>query len=446
MALTNPKIVGPISELTTSLRVQGQVVGAEVSIFTSAPAQSLVAKGKATSSDQRFSLLGGVQLSSKNLLFAMQDLGGDSSVTPSGDLQMGVQPKPQSAGDIGSVGYNTHLFECGRFMWITGAIPGAQVQVAAGPQLLGTGTCLEGDARFGLTTPVPHTGSTSANQIVPPFPPGPGVSRVPDPLPVPIGHQLPPPLLQQPVRGCDPSVFVSMVFDGALVTMKRSSGLTDQAGFDLAALTWVLAAPLKEGDKLIIEQEVAINCERPGKFSDPINVGPLRPLDPPVVAGPLCAGTPMVTINNLRSGATVHISTHGKVITGQAPPGLASFDFQVPPLEPGPITATQELCGILSGSSAVVTVNPHQDNVPAAHIVGPLFECGRNVSVDNIHPGSTLQVFKVMGSNIFPISPQVTVHATQAAIGVAPYLHFPETSWWCSGLVPTRASGRRRSP
>jgi PLAT/LH2 domain len=435
MALTNPKIVGPISELTTSIRVQGQIVGANVAIFTSTPTKSLVAKGTATSSDQRFPLLSGVQLSFKNHLFAMQDLGGDSSVAPSGDLQMGVQPKPQSAGDVGSVGFNTHLFECGRYVWITGAIPGAQVQVTQGVQVLGTGTCLEGDARFALTTPVPHSGSVTANQIAPPFP-GPGVSRVPDLLPFPPGHPLPPPVIQQPVRGCDPSIFVSGVFDGSLVTMKGSSGSTDQAGFDLGALTWILAGPLKESDKLIIEQQVAINCERAGKFSDPIIVGPLKPLDPPVVAGPVCAGTTVLSLSKLRAGALVHISTNGKVINGQTPPGVTAFDFFVPPLEAGSITATQELCGVVSGPSDAVTVDPHEDNVPAAHIVGPLFDCARNVSVDNIHPGSTLQIFAVKGGVVFPISPQVTVYGAQAAIGVAPYLHVPEDvfviQWACS--------------
>ena len=49
LALTNPKIADPISGLT--------------------------------SSDQRFTMLGGVHMSFKNLLFAMQSLGGDSSVS-----------------------------------------------------------------------------------------------------------------------------------------------------------------------------------------------------------------------------------------------------------------------------------------------------------------------------------------------------------------------------
>jgi hypothetical protein len=436
MALTNPKIVGPVSELTTSIRVQGQIVGADVSIFSSTPVKSLVAKGKATSSDERFPLLGGVQLSAANLLFAMQELGSDKSVLPSGDLQMAVQPKPKSAGEIGSVGFLTHLFECGRYLWINGSIPGAGVQAMAGALILGTGTSMEGDARFELTHPVPHTGSVTASQIVPPFPPGPGASRIPDPLPVPVGHPLTPPVIQQPVRGCDPSVLVSNVFDGALVTIERSSGLVDAAGFDRDALQFILQSPVKEGDKLIIKQEVALNCERQTEFSAAIIVGPPKPVDPPAVVAPLCAGGTVVTLINLRPGALVHISTNGTVVTGQAPPDVTSFDFSVPTLAVGPVTATQEVCGIVSGPSKAVIVDPHQDNVPPAQVVGPLFDCARNVSVNNIHPGSTLQIFAVQGPNIFPISQQVTVYATQAAIAVAPYLHFPEdvmvVQWACS--------------
>jgi glycerophosphoryl diester phosphodiesterase len=435
MALTNPTIIGPISELTTSVRLQGQLAGATVTIFTASPVQTLLAKGVATSSDQRFPLLPGVHLSAAHKLFAMQDLGGDSSVVPGGDLFMGVQPKPQSAGDIGTVGFRTHPFECGRYMWVAGGIPGAEVQVSSGAQLLGSGPSLEGDARFDLTHSVPHTGSVTANQNIPGLAAGPPVSQNIDPLPqFPFRH-LPAPVIQEPVRGCDSSIFVSNVFDGALVTMKRSSGSTDQAGFDLGALT-LDVPPLKEADKLIIEQEVAINCERVGTFSQPVIVGPLQPVDPPKVDKPLCAGSTVVTVEKLRSAALVHISNNGKVTTGQAPPGAAKFDFHVPPLEAGTVTATQELCGIVSAASEAVKVDPHPDHIDPVTVVRPLLDCARNVSVINVHPGATLQVFAINGPLVKPISNMDTVYGTQAVISVAPFLHFPQDvfimQWACS--------------
>jgi hypothetical protein len=186
--------------------------------------------------------------------------------------------------------------------------------------------------RFALSRGLPHATQVIAHQVVPAFPHGPDVSRVPDPLPSPVGKPLPPPVIQPPIRGCDSSVLVTNVFDGALVTVKRSSGLTDQAGFDLDALHFILQKPLVENEDLTVEQEVAINCERKGQFSKPIKVGPLKPLDPPVVKGPLCAGATVVTVSELRPNALVHISADGKVTTGQAPPDVASFDFNVPPL------------------------------------------------------------------------------------------------------------------
>jgi hypothetical protein len=177
-------------------------------------------------------------------------------------------------------------------------------------------------------------------------------------------------------------------------------------------------------------------CERKGQFSKPIKVGPLKPLDPPVVKGPLCAGATVVTVSELRPNALVHISADGKVTTGQAPPDVTSFDFNVPPLLGGPVTATQELCQVVSGPSQAVKVDPHQANVPPAHIIGPLFECARTVSVDQIHPGSTLQVRAKTANGDFPISGFVTTSATQTAIAVAPYLHLKEDvyvmQWACS--------------
>ncbi len=436
MPLTNPKIVGPVSELTTSIRVQSQLVGAEVSIFSSKPAQHLLAQGVATASDQRFTLAAGAHLSAHDLLFAMQSLGGESSVAPSGDLGMGVQPKPGSAGEIGGVGFKTHLFECGQYVWVTGAIPGAQVEVTAGGQVMGHGTCLEGDARFALNKGLPHATPVNAHQSVPAFPPGPDVSRVPDPLPGPIGKPLTPPQITPPLRGCDASILVTHVFDGAQVTVKRTSGLTDQAGFDLDALRFILQKPLAENDDLIIEQEVALNCERKGQFSKPVKVGPLQPVDPPVVNGPLCAGTTVVSVSNLRPNAVVRIAADGQVTTGQTPPDLTSFDFIVPPLQGGPVTATQELCGVVSGPSPAVSVDPHPASVPPAHVIGPLFECARTVSVGNIHPGSTLQVRARTVNADYPISALVTVAAPQAAFAVTPYLHLNQqvyvVQWACS--------------
>jgi hypothetical protein len=69
MALLRPTVVGPLSELSTTIRVKGQLVGATITVETGA---RTVAKGVATSSDQRFDLMNGVTLSHLEVLFAVR--------------------------------------------------------------------------------------------------------------------------------------------------------------------------------------------------------------------------------------------------------------------------------------------------------------------------------------------------------------------------------------
>ena len=73
MSLTVPITVGPLSELTSpyGIRVTGQLVNANVTIYTRTPARPLIAQGQASSGDQRFMLLPGVSLKSDMQLFAM---------------------------------------------------------------------------------------------------------------------------------------------------------------------------------------------------------------------------------------------------------------------------------------------------------------------------------------------------------------------------------------
>lgn len=56
-------------------------------------------------------------------LFAVQKLGGITNREPSGDLVVGVQAAPTIAS--GSVRFRSHLYECGRWVWIIEAVPGA---------------------------------------------------------------------------------------------------------------------------------------------------------------------------------------------------------------------------------------------------------------------------------------------------------------------------------
>ena len=389
MALLQPVVVGPLSELSSSVRVRGQVPGATVTVETGA---RTVAKGIAGSGDQRFPLEGGTTLSRNETLFARQHLGGESSDIPSGDQAMPVAAGPSSAADFGAVNIATHLYACGRFVWIDGAIPGADVTLLANGSVFGTGKADEGVARFGLTSAVPAGGWMVARQSAPGLAPGPDVGRSADIIPGGPGKELPPPVLQAPIRGCDASVQVTGVYDGAVVTIERRSGVVDSAGFDRGSERLILSQVLVEDDELSVRQEVDRRCERRAETSAPLTVGKLQPMDAPVVVSPLCSGATIVRVSGLRPGVTVHLAANQEVYDGTAPPDQTWLDCRVPPLTTDPVSATQEACGVMSAPAPVVSVDPHEDNVPAPVVLGPLFSCTGSVSVTKAHRGAMLQV------------------------------------------------------
>ena len=124
MNLCAPTIVGPLSELSKSIRVQGQLAGSTVTISSIGPNPRTVAKKSSLpSSDERIGLLSGVTLNQKDLLIAVQALGGQTSSPTAAALATPIQPAPKSAGQIGHVGYETHLYEFdqnGKFLRLIG--------------------------------------------------------------------------------------------------------------------------------------------------------------------------------------------------------------------------------------------------------------------------------------------------------------------------------------
>jgi hypothetical protein len=418
MALMQPVVVGPLSEFTTSIRVRGQLPGATVTVETGA---RTVAKGVASSGDQRFPLESGVTLSHTESLFAVQHLGGDDSGAPSGDQAMPIAPAPTSSAQLGPVNVATHLYACGQHVWIDGAIPGADVTLLADGTAIGAGKADEGVARFVLTSPVPSGGWMTAHQSAPGLAPGPDVGRSADEIPGGRGQPLPAPVLQPPMRGCDPSVLVTGVFDGADVTIDRSSG-SETAGFDRGSAHFILSSPLKEDEKLTVRQQVSRRCERQSKTSDPVTVGKLQPVDPPVVVSPLCAGATIVRVTGLRPGATVHLAANQQVFDGAAPDDQTWLDCRVPPLTTDPVSATQEACEVTSAPADVVSVDPHEDNVPPPQVVARLFSCAGAVTVTNAHRGAMLQIFADLGVGPIAISDQVLALHTNVTIAVTPLL------------------------
>ena len=113
MALLPPRVDGPLSECSSSVRVEGQITGATVELYLTGHPGS-VGGGVATWSDQTFPLFGGVHLTPSETVQALQRLGADASPLGPG---ITVQKKPPV---IGPLVFQSHLYVCGSCLWLTG--------------------------------------------------------------------------------------------------------------------------------------------------------------------------------------------------------------------------------------------------------------------------------------------------------------------------------------
>ena len=250
MALLPPHVIGPLSECSGSVRVQGQLSGSTVAIFADGIA---VGSGLATWSDQIFSL--SASLSAGQQVTATQTVGMDTS--PPSPEAIEVQAKPPV---VGAVGFRSHLNQCGECVWLEGLVPGAKVEMRDGGTVLGTGESYDGNARFHLSTPLAGGMDIKAQQTACSTPgtvtDGPPVDVLVEKL-----QTLPTPVVRTPLRECERRVTVSNVVHGATVTLMRSAGPNLQACFDLDALWMGVNPPLVLGETVSARQELRSRCK-----------------------------------------------------------------------------------------------------------------------------------------------------------------------------------------
>jgi hypothetical protein len=441
MPLCTPTIVSPVSELSKSLRVQGALPGATILVVSVGANPRDIAKDIASGGDDRISLLPGVTLQNDDILIALQELGGDKSPKPPKSLGLSVQDVPSAPGQLGHVGFLSHLYKCGEYLWITGAIPGTKVEVEFNGSTKGSAIALEDGARLKLSEGLP-AGTVTASQSIPAGK-GPSVLGQPDSVTL---KQLPPPTIKQPVLGCQTAVLISNVYDGATVTLQRDSGIVDVAGFDSNALWFRLSKPLDKGDTISVKQNLWVKCEQNSVFSPKVPVDKPQGVPAPVIIPPLCSGARFVRVANLTPGALVSIQVNGTKYSGMAPPNSAMYDFMVDPLPSGSVTAMQELCSVSSPqSSPAVKVDPQKANIPGVKLLEPLYACSRAVFVEGVHPGAILQVWRTdsQTGKKAAISSFVAVYDTQATIPVTPYLREKDKIWvlqWACNDTPIESN------
>jgi hypothetical protein len=409
MALLPPRVIGPLSECSGSVRVQGQLTGSTVTIFANGVS---VGSGLANWPDQTFVL--SMPLAPGQRVTATQTLGLDTSVASPESVQ--VQAKPPV---VGGVGFRSHLNQCGECVWLEGLVPGAKVELRDGGVVLGSGESYDGNARFHLPTPLAAGMAINAQQtacgIAGSITNGPPVDVLVERLRV-----LPTPVVNVPLRECERRVTISNIVHGALVTLMRSAGPNQQACFDLDSLWMGVNPPLVLGETISARQELRGRCKILSADATPVTVQDNTPVPVANVVPPLCEGNTTVVLNGLIMGARVQILADGVVLGQAEAPVDGTYDFLVPPLVGGTmITAQQELCGEWSLPGAGVLVDKAPSKLPTPKVHEPLYECGAAVRVSNVHIGARVYVYSSMLGA--PIG-ELTANAAQVDVPVAPLL------------------------
>jgi hypothetical protein len=411
MALLPPRVVGPLSECSTWVRVQGHVTGSTVTVFADG---TQVVQGVVSWSTQEFQLVG-VSLVPGAMITATQTVGVETSI-PSPEA-VEVQGRPAV---VGMVGFASNLTMCGECVALEGLVPGATVEVRVqGGATLGAGLSYDGSARLYLGPPIAVGNVIEAQQEACGSPgvvtTGPPVDVIAEEL-----RRLPTPRVESPLKECSRAVTVFDVVHGATVTLLRSAGPNLRACFDASALYFPVNPGLSLGETISARQELRAPCNLVSANAPVVVVEDNTPVPPASVKGPLCEGSTTVTVTGVILGSRVRIQENGVDLGEAEAPVAGEFDFLVPPLSAGStITATQELCGEWSAPGTAVVVDPGPRSLPTPTVQPPLFACATAVRVTNLHPGVRVYVYSTMLAG--PIG-EKQVFATEADVSVAPML------------------------
>ena len=385
MALLPPTVIGPVSVLNSSIRVQGQNIGASVELFASG-ISSPIGGGTAVLSNQVFPLNPGVQLAPGQTITATQSMNGETS--PASPAAVTVQSKPST---VGAVGCSTHIYQCGQSLFLFGVVPGASVQVSVAGSLRGQGISADGTLSINLSEPILAGETVVVTQLAGGVS-GPGLTlQQPDNVPVAAGGQLPPPTLLTPVYACQSAFQISNVVDGALVTLTETPGSSSSRLF--AGPNGILDGdPLTAGGTVTVQQTMLTGCQISGTQSAPVTVTPTAPVPPPKIGGPIFVGGHHIELTNLIPGAQVEIFQGSESLGTATCFGAAQF-FAVPALARKKLVqATQQLCGNVSGGSSELKPGA-APALTRPKVQKSLFQCGSTVGVTNLQVGATVLVY-----------------------------------------------------
>lgn len=395
MSLLIPKIVQPIFECSEELLVQGQLTGAVVIVRGSKGGD--VAAGIATWSSQRFPVLGA--LTAKEQLTVTQAFGDEKSLPTSAPVEVLPKPSVVSGAYIKPLG---PIFDCATCAWLTGAYPGAVVTIGStipgtthgSTHALGPGLHVNLSPRVGATETLVFSQTVCGKA-------GPETSGPPSvKVALSAGAQrLPAPAIPGPLRACDRGVLVIGVLPGTQVVLERSKAGTVDALFSRTAMLLTGLDPPLQKDEQVRVRQVFPGCLE-GDWSAHVTVGSAEPVPPPVILGPICAGSPSpLLVSGLRLGALVTLLVDG-VDVGSAEAYDVTCEINAPMSFPAgaAVAAFQTVCGSFrSDPSSPVTV---QGSLKAdkPKFLQPLVDCATAVEVGSVTPGAVLSLRNAEGA------------------------------------------------
>lgn len=344
------KIVGTLSPCNKTVRIQNQMVNANVILTMKPPTGAAIpiGGGQATWPDESFTFT--QPLVQGHTLIAVQMLSG---FTPSADATSPIG-KPPTPADLAKGTFAFPIHTCAKCVYLYGLWPGAVCEIrtslgeaigkAVVPEDGVTPVYLVRELHGGeFLQAFLSCGSVSGSS---PIFAGSGSVRPPAPLP--------PPTID-PAIECDHFITVSGIVPGAQVTVFRGGGQLGPACSPSGRLKFVGIKPLRKPDDNTIQALQAFPHDlcRLESPKGSTSLQDRKKIPAPTIGQPLCEGATSIPLSGLREGAMVELTVNGATLVFGAA-STAPPPFPVAPLTmPQTVTARQNTCGDPASWSAL---------------------------------------------------------------------------------------------
>lgn len=384
MAL-NPPQVGLLSVFSTTVVMQHQLVGAVVTLHKDGASFEL---GLASSPWEVFALPPGMNLRKDDLVMATQSLAGDTSppgipAIVEGVGQTASSPRPHP---------DSHIYACAGNVALDGMTPGTRAEILIGGQVVGSAIAPEGAAMVELSQGVPATGTVQARARTGNLAPVTVTLPPADAPPLDSTERLSAPRFGLAPMECMTHLRIEGVVPGATVVLTRDDGSQQREPFPTPTWVMPLATPVKAGERLTLRQDLPF-CEIQGHETT-ADAGPVT-LAAPRLTSAWCSGR--VNVTHLVPGATVVFQAEDGTELGRS--GASGTTCQFTLIQPTSFRffARQELCGVQSGPSNLVSSGNDPDLVdltkPSPVIAQPLHACQTAVRVSGQVKGGLVEIW-----------------------------------------------------